>query len=626
MLQIGASRRVSFWAAISILAAICLPAAAQQSEIPVEYDERIYIHFARGNRWFVQPQSSQNWPGGRHGGDAGDRAEAIAFVVKGKAGGPLQHFDIVALEASVTTHEGYVRPHMFSNMYVYFNVPMPLGGEGNRQWWRLLREKGDGVVNQGDVVYLQNRADGNRYLSNIEDNGWLTCGETRCPLKFVFVETKRPKVVISTVARATDPDFVNDVVFVENPGSTSTQSVSQTWSLSETQSAQIGKESTKQWETGLSISTEYQALFFKGDVELSASYGEAVTEQRSEVMESNVQKSITGTYNAPPRGWAFHTLKIKIPYKVYDATTGGTKLQMRKFSGLLELSRGRVIEIPNKDENGNVVPVPLSDLQEVLQLYSAKDPDEVREILKPGGLLQQWQAKGYVTGGAAPAPTPSPMPAPSPAPNPSPSPMGPINVVTVPGFYQRNPVEDPWHRGRITVGANNNFVWTNSAGVSWTLTPDFANKMLRTGADNPYVNDGIRDFTLESNGTLVTGFRFNGELYTRGGDAGPAPNPSPGPAPGTRLSSEAVLGSYERTPVEDPWHQGRISSGPNGTLIWTNSAGVRWTLTPDLANKMLRTGADNPYVNDGIRDFTIEITRGQVTGFRFNGELYRRLP
>ncbi len=87
-----------------------------------------------------------------------------------------------------------------------------------------------------------------------------------------------------------------------------------------------------------------------------------------------------------------------------------------------------------------------------------------------------------------------------------------------------------------------------------------------------------------------------------------------------------LLGTYQRDPVQNNWHRGRITMGSNRKLIWSNEAGVSWTLRPDLNNGKLLTEDDNPYQRDSIRDFTIERTNGRVSGFRFNGELYRRTP
>ncbi|MGE3818984.1 MAG: hypothetical protein AB7I30_06075, partial [Isosphaeraceae bacterium] len=85
-----------------------------------------------------------------------------------------------------------------------------------------------------------------------------------------------------------------------------------------------------------------------------------------------------------------------------------------------------------------------------------------------------------------------------------------------------------------------------------------------------------------------------------------------------------VLGRYQREPVENDWHVGRITQGPNNLLKWTNRANVSWTLTPDLGNRKLLTGPDNPYQKINIRDFHLEMANGRATGFRFNNELYRR--
>lgn len=204
-----------------------------------------------------------------------------------------------------------------------------------------------------------------------------------------------------------------------------------------------------------------------------------------------------------------------------------------------------------------------------------------------------------------------------PSPMPMPSPAKPLDATAVLGTYQRNPVENDWHKGQITAGANNTLIWTNAAGVSWKLTPDLASKSLRTGADNPYADQGVRDFAIELRDGKVTGFSFGGDTYALVAAA---------PSPEKALDAAAMVGSYQRNPVENDWHKGQITAGANNTLIWTNAAGVSWKLTPDLANKTLRTGADNPYANDGVRDFTIELKDGKVAGFVFGEELYQRRP
>jgi hypothetical protein len=184
------------------------------------------------------------------------------------------------------------------------------------------------------------------------------------------------------------------------------------------------------------------------------------------------------------------------------------------------------------------------------------------------------------------------------------------------GTYERLPVENEYHTGRISQTANGSLKWTNNAGVSWSLRPDLAAGKLKIGRDNPYADQGFVDFTLRFGGDgAVTGFLFQEELYVRKG--GPKK-----PTPGDSL--ERVLGRYALEKVENDWQAGTISRGPNGQLLWTNQAGIRWSLRPDLENRKLRTGADNPYADQGIADFALQMgAGGTVTGFVFNGELYR---
>lgn len=90
-----------------------------------------------------------------------------------------------------------------------------------------------------------------------------------------------------------------------------------------------------------------------------------------------------------------------------------------------------------------------------------------------------------------------------------------------------------------------------------------------------------------------------------------------------------VIGTYRRVPVESGWHTGSLvlAPGPGERLVWTNAAGVSWTLTPDLPNQQLITGPDNPYRRWGGLDadtFTLSFQGNQLVGFRFNNELYER--
>lgn len=104
--------------------------------------------------------------------------------------------------------------------------------------------------------------------------------------------------------------------------------------------------------------------------------------------------------------------------------------------------------------------------------------------------------------------------------------------------------------------------------------------------------------------------------------ASPSTAESP-PTAGTAAALGGVLGEYEKKPASNGWHTGTISKGLNG-LEWKNKEGFKWSLTLDAAAGKLRTGKDNPYDSQGIRDFTLQKRGNVVTGFTFNGELYSR--
>lgn len=91
------------------------------------------------------------------------------------------------------------------------------------------------------------------------------------------------------------------------------------------------------------------------------------------------------------------------------------------------------------------------------------------------------------------------------------------------GRYTREPVENPWHAGRITAEGDDGWRWTNEAGVTWRLGDAIARGRLTGGPDNPYFGQAPDvDFHLvlarDADGVhrpLVQGFRFLGELYRR---------------------------------------------------------------------------------------------------------------
>lgn len=85
------------------------------------------------------------------------------------------------------------------------------------------------------------------------------------------------------------------------------------------------------------------------------------------------------------------------------------------------------------------------------------------------------------------------------------------------GSYRNVPDDGGgWSSGTITISdaAAGTLLWTNKAGFSWTLTPDFTRDLLVTGSGNPYLGtSGGKYFSLERSQGKVTGIRFLGTLY-----------------------------------------------------------------------------------------------------------------
>ncbi|MEL7497644.1 MAG: hypothetical protein AAFN77_08550 [Planctomycetota bacterium] len=93
-----------------------------------------------------------------------------------------------------------------------------------------------------------------------------------------------------------------------------------------------------------------------------------------------------------------------------------------------------------------------------------------------------------------------------------------FNEVT--GAYRRLPIENDWHEGEISVAmirGKKMLQWRNQAGVSWTLTPDFKNGVLKTDESCPYFASGQTEFTLQKRDSKIIGFRFNNDTFVRNG-------------------------------------------------------------------------------------------------------------
>ncbi len=93
-------------------------------------------------------------------------------------------------------------------------------------------------------------------------------------------------------------------------------------------------------------------------------------------------------------------------------------------------------------------------------------------------------------------------------------------------------------------------------------------------------------------------------------------------------SVTSLVGSYQREPMENPWHEGeiRLKQDSGGRVLeWVNKAGVTWNLLPDLARGVLLTDETNPYFKDGGGECVLQIEEGEVIGFTFRNDDYFRL-
>ena len=69
--------------------------------------------------------------------------------------------------------------------------------------------------------------------------------------------------------------------------------------------------------------------------------------------------------------------------------------------------------------------------------------------------------------------------------------------------------------------------------------------------------------------------------------------------PASIQNPEQLLGSYQRLPIENPWHEGRITFREQSpfTLRWTNQAGVSWDLFPIWKGTDWKLGSKTLIIN-----------------------------
>jgi len=212
----------------------------------------------------------------------------------------------------------------------------------------------------------------------------------------------------------------------------------------------------------------------------------------------------------------------------------------------------------------------------------------------------------------------------------APAPAVPALEAALTGVYRRTPVENGWHVGQITQPVADDaseatsapFLWTNDAGVSWTLDTTEDPNVLRTDKGNPYHDTSPEFFVLRDDKGNVHGLEFNKEVYQRDGKDSKAAPAAPPPHP--------LEGTFRRFPIENEWHVGQVApddSGADGVasaeLRWTNDAGVSWALQPTDDPNVFRTGPTNPYI-ETIKMVHLERSaEDEVLGFKFGDDFYR---
>ncbi len=244
-------------------------------------------------------------------------------------------------------------------------------------------------------------------------------------------------------------------------------------------------------------------------------------------------------------------------------------------------------------------------------------------------------------------------------PNNNPTPMNnaPLTMASIVGQYQHLPVQNGYHDGVIeqvpaAPGQPATYRWRNKSDAKWQLFPDLNQKQMLTGTENPYFQsnpDDGRTFAIVQNTNpdgspngQVKGFMFLGVLYTKVQSANP-PTTTPTPATSTQLTTAMVVGRYQRLPVENGYHDGvieqvTVAPGQPAAFRWRNKSDVKWQLFPNMNQKEMKTGADNPYFGENTpetRTFKIVTvikpnpdgsSRIEVKGFLFQDELYSRVP
>lgn len=245
-------------------------------------------------------------------------------------------------------------------------------------------------------------------------------------------------------------------------------------------------------------------------------------------------------------------------------------------------------------------------------LIDREDENESLKIdVQNGKVTGVWSelGKGYLSRRIGPYREPKPRIAPS----------------RVAGRFEVKGTTKPSERGEITRTGDFTFLWKSDSGEIWNLVDD---------RDRPRYNllDGKLSFvnehplgqslerrTKDIREKCLSVFDKGFVIWNETGQTYFVRVATP---PG-RLN---IAGRYERSPVENAWHRGKIvSTGPD-SYQWKNAAGVVWKLTPDLKNNRLnkQPGSDYYEVANG-KAFTLQVKDGRVQSFKHATDVFVRV-
>ena len=155
--------------------------------------------------------------------------------------------------------------------------------------------------------------------------------------------------------------------------------------------------------------------------------------------------------------------------------------------------------------------------------------------------------------------------------------------------FPHNPgIKNDWHYVNITVVDETTLKWTNRANVSWTLKLTDDKNLLEVGADCPYYSKGYTSAQVEWDA-------YGNVKHIQG------------PGNGIYLHKEnrirRLVGTYENFPeranIKNDWHYVDLAAAEDGTLLWTNRAGVVWNLSLTGDDNTLAVAANCPYFAGG---------------------------